>query len=150
MAEDARTPVDEPITVSAVIVRTAVGHVLAVRKRGTDLLMFPGGKPEPGESAEQAAVREFAEELGVELRAPDLQLVGEFTAPAANEPGRQVHATVFEHRFVAVSAPCAEIEHVIWIDPHMPDLQLAPLLRDQVFPALRRTSGQGGPTAARS
>lgn len=149
MAEDARTPVDEPITVSAVIVRNAGGHVLAVRKRGTDLLMFPGGKPEPGESAEQAAVREFAEELGVELRAPDLQLVGEFTAPAANEPGRQVHATVFEHPPVTVSAPRAEIEHVEWTDPHAPEPQLAPLLRDQVFPVLRRASGQVGPRPVR-
>jgi 8-oxo-dGTP diphosphatase len=39
------------------------GRVLAAR-RVADGWEFPGGKVEPGESAEQAAVREIAEELG--------------------------------------------------------------------------------------
>ena len=34
---------------------------------------FPGGKVEPGETPENAAVREMEEELGVSLRAEDLQ-----------------------------------------------------------------------------
>ena len=38
------------------------GRVLAARRTGG--WEFPGGKVEPGESAEQAAVREIAEELG--------------------------------------------------------------------------------------
>jgi 8-oxo-dGTP diphosphatase len=40
------------------------GRVLAARRADTDDWEFPGGKVEPGESPEDAAVREIAEELG--------------------------------------------------------------------------------------
>ena len=48
----------EPIRVSAVVIRDADGRVLTVRKRGTSMFMFPGGKPDPGERPVDAAVRE--------------------------------------------------------------------------------------------
>lgn len=126
----------DQITVSAVVIRDAEGRVLTVRKRGSDLLMFPGGKPEAGESSRQAAVRECAEELGVELDAGHLRPLGEFSAPAANEPGHDVRATVFEHPWVEVGAPLAEIEHVEWVAPSAESPDLAPLLREAVFPRL--------------
>lgn len=127
----------DQISVSAVIMRNDAGHVLTVRKRGTAALMFPGGKPEVGESPEAAAVREFEEELGVDLDPQALRLLGTFTAPAANEEGRSVEATVFEHPFIEVAHPRAEIEHVQWVDPAEDQPNLAPLLREAVFPALR-------------
>ena len=43
--------------------RARDGHVLTVRKRGTSMFMFPGGKPEAGESPVEAGVREVREEL---------------------------------------------------------------------------------------
>ncbi|MDH3061643.1 NUDIX domain-containing protein, partial [Gordonia alkanivorans] len=55
------------IRVSAVVLRDSTGAVLTVRKRGTTRFMFPGGKPEPGESALQTAIRECREELQLEL-----------------------------------------------------------------------------------
>ena len=124
------------ILVSAVVMRDESGRVLNVRKRGTGMLMLPGGKPEPGESAAQTAAREFAEELGVELDAEALRFVGEFRAPAANEPGHEVVARVFEHPFVAGVAVSAEIEHLEWVDPAAQRDDLAPLNTAHVFPAL--------------
>lgn len=121
---------------SAVVFRDPAGRVLTVRKQGTTSFMFPGGKPELGESPLAAAVRECAEELGVTLDPDSLRLLGVFTAPAANEPDTEVLATVFEHPPVPVGPPRAEIAELAWIAPGATDGRLAPLLRDHVFPAL--------------
>ncbi|WP_240676897.1 NUDIX domain-containing protein [Actinacidiphila soli] len=48
-------------------IRLEDGQVLAARTHGKTLFYLPGGKPEPGESNEQALAREIAEELGVTL-----------------------------------------------------------------------------------
>lgn len=126
----------EPIRVSAVVIRDTAGRVLNVRKRGTSTLMLPGGKPEPGEDPRDTAVREFREELGVELNPLWLRGLGEFRSPAANEPQRDVLAHVFEHPYVAVDRPLAEIEHLEWTDPSTSTAAMAPLNVEHVFPAL--------------
>lgn len=133
--------VDYPsIVVSAVVFQDPDGRLLTVRKRGTKAFMLPGGKPEPGEDACQAAVREVHEELGITLTRDDLNPVGTFTTRAANEAGHQVVATLFTHGPVEVGKPAAEIEQVRWLDwgaevlPH----DLAPLLVEAVIPWLRR------------
>ena len=125
------------IVVSAVVMRDAGGRVLNVRKRGTAMLMLPGGKPEPGETAEQTAIREFAEELGAALDPALLRSLGEFRAAAANEPGRDVVARVFEHPYIDGVVANAEIEHLEWVDPSSDRADLAPLNTEHVFPALR-------------
>lgn len=124
------------IRVSAVVMRDGHGHVLNVRKRGTSMLMLPGGKPEPGETPAATAVREFAEELGTPLDAARLRPLGEFRAAAANEPDHVVVAHVFEHPWVSGVRASAEIEHLEWIDPSRPRADLAPLTIEHVFPAL--------------
>jgi 8-oxo-dGTP diphosphatase len=43
----------------------AEGQVLCVRRKGADNIFLPGGHIDPGESAEQALVRELREELGI-------------------------------------------------------------------------------------
>ncbi|WP_162621816.1 NUDIX hydrolase [Microbacterium suaedae] len=126
------------IHVSAVVLRHPdTGHLLAVRKRGTSMLMQPGGKPDPGESAVEAAVREIREELSVELDPAQMRLLGVFEAPAANEGGYAVRGTVFTHPPVEVTAPAAEIEEIRWIDDRGPlGADLAPLMTTQIVPAL--------------
>lgn len=60
------------IHVVAGVIRDALGRVLLARRtEGRDLAglwEFPGGKREPGESPEDALVRELREELGIEAR----------------------------------------------------------------------------------
>lgn len=123
------------IKVAAVILRDETGKVLTVRKRGTSLFMFPGGKPEPDETFADAAVREAYEELGVHLTS--LAPYGSFTAPAANEEGATVEAEVFTAVLLDAPSPAAEIEEIAWVDPDSPHVALAPLLAEQVFPTLR-------------
>lgn len=126
------------IHVSAVVLVSHGGHVLTVRKRGTKRFMLPGGKPEPGESPAQAAVRECAEEVGVELQPEELQPVGRFTAPAANEADHLVRGTIFTHPLVGSPSPAREIAEMRWLDPRRRPLpeDLAPLLAAHVIPVL--------------
>lgn len=133
---------DDAIRVSAVVIRNTDGEVLTVRKSGTDRFMLPGGKPEPGETPVQTAVRECAEELSVELWPEDLRQLGTFHAEAANEPGRLVTGEIFLHDAVPAAvdaAPAAEIAELRWLCPAaepMPE-DLAPLLAHEVLPALK-------------
>jgi 8-oxo-dGTP diphosphatase len=109
------------VRVSAVVLRDARGRVLSVRKRGTSSFMFPGGKPERGESAGDAAVRELAEELTISLGPDELRDLGVFAADAANEAGHVVEGTVFLAPDVDVTTirPAAEITELRWdaLDP---------------------------------
>ena len=113
------------IHVSAVVFRDEQDKVLTVRKHGTSKFMFPGGKPEPGESAVETAIREVQEEIGVGVNASQLTQIGEFEAPAANEAQHTVIATVFSYN-----------GERSWVAPNQPDVDLAPLLADYVFPVL--------------
>ena len=83
------------IVVSAVCVFDPAGRLLTVRKRGTGMFMHPGGKPEAGETAVQAAARELAEEVGIVIHPRDLKLMGVWIADAANEAATDIEATVF-------------------------------------------------------
>ena len=58
-----------PIKQVAIAIIVNAGRVLIAQRRATDafanLWEFPGGKVEPGETAEQCLLRELTEELGV-------------------------------------------------------------------------------------
>ena len=102
--------------------------------------MLPGGKIEAGETPAEAAVRELLEEVGAELDPASLIFLGEWTAPAANEPDHLVHGHIFEHPWVPGLGVRAEIEELIWLHPkEMADRgDLAPLLVTRVLPTLDR------------
>lgn len=119
------------LTVSAVVFRDDAGRFLTVRKRGTSRFMLPGGKPEAGESPAATAVREIAEEIGTAISESELEWVGEFDEPAANEVGTRLHATVFAHPARPDGPPLAEIQDVEWIEASAMSARedLAPLLR---------------------
>ena len=125
------------IVVSAVCVYDRAGRLLTVRKRGTDKFMHPGGKPEPGETAAQAASRELVEEVGIVVAPEDLQLMGVWLADAANEAATDIEATVFTAPGTWHAHPSAEIAEIRWLDlaGELP-ADLAPLLTDHILPAL--------------
>lgn len=128
-----------PIYTSAVVFLSEDGHILTARKRGTNRFMLVGGKPEPGEDPRDAAVREVAEEIGLEIGRGDLELVGMWRTNAANESGRDVHGTAYLVKFKLAQKPkpSREIEELRWLDPagEWPD-NLAPLLQTRIMPAL--------------
>ena len=124
----------QEIHVSAVLLTDPVGRVLMVRKRGTTRLLNPGGKPEPGESPEQCAARELAEELGIHIDPEELIPLGRVRAEAANEPGHVVVANLFRQPYpvIVLPKPQAEIAEARFVDPNVVDPAWAPLFSDHI------------------
>lgn len=131
------TPTVSPtLIVSAVCFHNSASHVLTVRKSGTTSFMLPGGKLEAGESPIEAAVREVREEIGIEITPGDLTELGTFTAAAANEADTLVCGHIFCAELNGEPEPAGEIAELRWYDRTDTSTQLAPLLRDHIFPAL--------------
>lgn len=135
------------IRVAGVVLRRGNGDVLTVRKHSTHMFMFPGGKPEAGETPRDTALREVREELGLVLTPEDLREVGEWHTDAANEPGHGLHS----HVFVAIPAltgtpvPAAEIAELRWqpVAGAEDVADLAPLARWFAIPAVRDGAAPG-------
>ena len=116
------------IDIVTAVIRDPAGCMLVVRKRGSAMFMKPGGKREAGEDDLTALARELDEELGCRL--VSARLLGDFEAPAANEPGFTVRAATYLAVVEGAVAVRAEIEELAWIDPTEPgDVPLAPLMR---------------------
>ncbi|KAF2390419.1 NUDIX hydrolase [Pseudomonas frederiksbergensis] len=126
------------IHIAAALLIGPDGRTLLVRKRGTEAFMQPGGKIEAHEQPVHALARELEEELGLVIDPTQTTFLGQFSAPAANEPGYVVQAELFLLNIDANVTPAAEIEEVRWIDPSTDGhLTLAPLTRDVILPFYR-------------
>ena len=141
------------IRVSAVLAVDRAGRLLVVRKRGTQVWMQPGGKPEPGETPAETLARELHEELGVRLELSDLEPLGVFTTAAANEADTTLIADVFRARIEHPVVADAEIDAVMWMHPDdFTHHQLAPLITEHMLALLpdgdgdsREPGSRGGP-----
>lgn len=151
---------ERSIRVSALVIADGAGRILMVRKSGTRAFMLPGGKPEAGESPRDTVLREISEELGLDLGADDVEELGTFSAPAANEGGHTVTGDVFVCRRLPEGvvpqdiAAQAEIEELGWfpVDPLPADDEtrtFAPLTRTRVIPALRERAADRAHAAQR-
>ncbi|WP_109511276.1 NUDIX hydrolase [Pseudomonas ovata] len=124
------------IDIAAALLVGADDKTLLVRKRGTRAFMQPGGKIEAGEPAVQALARELEEELGLRIDPAQAVFMGEFKAPAANEPGFEVRCQLFRVACHDPVQPAAEIEEAVWVDARAcRALELAPLTGDVILPA---------------
>ncbi|MDR6236454.1 NUDIX hydrolase [Pseudomonas oryzihabitans] len=123
--------------VAAAVLLNEQQQLLLVRKRGTSAFMQPGGKIDRGEQPLDALVRELYEELGLVIDPSDASFLGNYLAPAANEPGFMVDCALYR---VAMkpgdeAIPAAEIEEMVWVSVAEPcELELAPLTREVIIP----------------
>lgn len=108
--------------VVAVALIGADGRVLMQRRRlgraHGGLWEFPGGKIEPGETAEGAAAREIAEELGLVIRAESLRPVGFASEPAPRDDGQRAPLILlFRCADWAGEPLCLDAEEIAWVAP---------------------------------
>jgi 8-oxo-dGTP diphosphatase len=114
------------------------GRVLLCRKkRDTSLLILPGGKLEPGETAEECLRRECREELG-DVEVLNLEHLGDYESPAAGQDGKTIRIALYAGDLKGNPAAHSEIQDLVWFGPQDDDAQLAPSLRTVIFPDLRQ------------
>jgi 8-oxo-dGTP diphosphatase len=114
------------------------GRVLLCRKkRDISLLILPGGKLEPGETAEECLRRECREELG-DVEVSNLHHLGDYESPAAGQEGKIVKIALYAGDLDGSPAAHSEIQELVWFGPRDDAAQLAPSLCNVIFPDLRR------------
>ncbi|HCD12624.1 MULTISPECIES: NUDIX hydrolase [Shewanella] len=90
-------------------------EVLCVKSKGKDKFFIPGGKPEPGETLEQALTRELQEELSIELQQDTICHRFSITDKAFGLEDTELTMHCFSAGFSGDINTAAEIESLDWI-----------------------------------
>ena len=109
--------------------------LLCRKSRGTMLLILPGGKPDGGETEEQALEREIEEELGTTVSA--IEHFGRYEDEAAGDP-RRVCISLYTGVLADEPVASGEIAELVWFGPNDDAALISPSLRRQILPDLLR------------
>ncbi|MBI2831029.1 MAG: NUDIX domain-containing protein [Chloroflexi bacterium] len=111
-------------------------RLLVLEESDQELYLLPGGRPEAGESPEQALSRELKEELCIELDASSLKYIGPFEDVAAGKEEARVHIELYLGVFTGEMRPCSEVQRLVWFARNDDWSKLAPVTRNKILPAL--------------
>lgn len=128
--------------VGAAVLSADGQRLLVVRKRGRDVFILPGGKPEPGEDPRRTLDRELREELGVGVLTAEPLLSVADTAVFEDVPlEMEVYLAVLD----GAPAAGAEIEELAYVpaDHAASGLRLATGITKHVLPALHPATATG-------
>jgi ADP-ribose pyrophosphatase YjhB (NUDIX family) len=137
--DDPAAPKANSVVPSAnVVVVNDAGEILLIRRTDNDNWALPGGAMDLGESLPDAAVRETAEETGIEVELTGL--VGIYTDPrhvilyTSNGEARQEFSIVFTARSIGGEpTPSDESREVHWVAPDAIDgLQMDRSMRTRI------------------
>jgi 8-oxo-dGTP diphosphatase len=116
------------------------GRILLCRKRkGSSLLILPGGCIEDGESHERCLERELREELG-EVDVSGLEYIGTYRETAAGHDAKTVQIELYGGELNGNPAPRSEIAELVWFGAADDRAQLAPSIANRILPDLLRRS----------
>ena len=105
------------------VIRNQEGKVAVVKTPAG--VYLPGGGQDPGESAEDAAVRETAEECGLLIALSNrLGVADQFGPSDAGDMHFAKHSTFYRATIVG-TAPASEPDHeTVWLTPEQAQAQL--------------------------
>jgi 8-oxo-dGTP pyrophosphatase MutT (NUDIX family) len=106
------------------------GEILLIKNTYRNTITLPGGGIDRGEVAEQAAMRELREEVGIESAPGDLRLWGQYLSRVEY---KRDHINLFELELLQWSEIRLDNREVSWADICSPEQALSLAL----FPALR-------------
>ena len=98
-------------------IETATPRVLLVHRPRYEDWSFPKGKLDPGETVEQAALREVEEETGLTCRIVRKLAVFRYDYRTRNKGQlrpKVVHYFLMEHVSGEIHVPGEEVDHAVW------------------------------------
>jgi 8-oxo-dGTP diphosphatase len=111
--------------------------LLCRKKRGTSLLILPGGCFEPGETAEACLARELQEELGA-VSVTGLEFVGTYEDAAAGDTSKLVRIELYKGDLAGDPVAHLEIAELVWFGAADDRTQLAPSISRTILPDVLR------------
>jgi mutator protein MutT len=135
------------ITVVAALIRDNGKLLVCQRKRGSSFAMmweFPGGKVKPGETLEQALVRELEEELGTQATIGSEVYRAHHRYAEMSEP---IELIFFQAELDPRSVQNLVFEEILWRAPSsLPELNFLPADKELIEKLASGTLLSGGRT----
>lgn len=114
--------------------------MLALRTRGKETFVNPGGKLQGEETPKQALVRELQEELQIQVKEEDLVVYGTYYSQAAYDQEKSLQLDAFIVKaWSGELNPDNEIDEMQWIGSVLPDgMKIASIMEHDLLPKLKQ------------